>query len=103
MGSIPGLGRPLGDGNGNPLQCSCLGNPMDRGVWQATHSPWGHTESDTTELVLLLLLSPLWKMQRNTRGIPQPEEHLPSYEYAGWAVEKPRQGSLGSRLHRALT
>ena len=71
---------------------------MDRGVWQATYSPWGHTESDTTELVLLLLLSPLWKMQT-----PQPEEYLPSYEYAGWAVEKPRQGSLGSRLHRGLT
>ena len=35
-GSIPGLGRSPGGGNGNPLQCSCLGNPMDRGVWQAT-------------------------------------------------------------------
>ena len=32
----PGLGRFLGEGNGNPLQCSCLENPMDRGVWQAT-------------------------------------------------------------------
>ena len=30
--SIPGLGRSLGVGNGNPLQYSCLGNPMDRGV-----------------------------------------------------------------------
>ena len=29
-------GRSPGEGNGNPLQCSCLGNPMDRGVWQAT-------------------------------------------------------------------
>ena len=28
--SIPGSGRSLGEGNGNPLQCSCLGNPMDR-------------------------------------------------------------------------
>ena len=35
-GSIPGLGRFPGDGNGNPLQCSCLGNPMDRGAWWAT-------------------------------------------------------------------
>ena len=33
---IPGLGRSLGKGNGNPLQYSCLENPMDRGVWQAT-------------------------------------------------------------------
>ena len=34
-GFIPGLGRSLGEGNGNPLQCSCLGNPMDGGAWQA--------------------------------------------------------------------
>ena len=36
MGLIPGLGRSPGEGNGNPLQYSCLGNPMDRGAWQAT-------------------------------------------------------------------
>ena len=35
-GSIPGAGRSPGEGNGNPLQSSCLGNPMDRGAWQAT-------------------------------------------------------------------
>ena len=35
-GSIPGSGRYLGEGNGNPLQYSCLGNPMDRGAWWAT-------------------------------------------------------------------
>ena len=35
MGSIPGSGRASGEGNGNPLQYSCLGNPMDRGAWQA--------------------------------------------------------------------
>ena len=35
-GSIPGWGRPPGEGKGNPLQCSCLGNPIDRGAWQAT-------------------------------------------------------------------
>ena len=35
-GSIPGLGRSPGEGNGNPLQYSCLGNPMDRGARQAT-------------------------------------------------------------------
>ena len=33
---IPGSGRSLGEGNGNPLQYSCLGNSMDRGAWQAT-------------------------------------------------------------------
>ena len=35
-GSIPGLERSPGGGNGNPLQYSCLENPMDRGVWWAT-------------------------------------------------------------------
>ena len=35
-GSIPGLGRSPGEGNGNPLQYSCLGNSMDRGTWWAT-------------------------------------------------------------------
>ena len=35
-GSIPGLGRSPGEGNGNPFQYSCLENSMDRGAWQAT-------------------------------------------------------------------
>ena len=35
MGSIPGWGRSPGEGNGNPLQYSCLEDPMDRGAWQA--------------------------------------------------------------------
>ena len=35
-GSIPGSGRSPGEGNGNPLQCSCLENPTDRGAWLAT-------------------------------------------------------------------
>ena len=35
-GSIPGLGRSPGEGNGNPLQYSCLGNPMDRKAWHTT-------------------------------------------------------------------
>ena len=46
-GSIPGSRRFPGEGNGNPLQYSCLGNPIDRGAWQAT----GHgvtKESDIT-------------------------------------------------------
>ena len=36
MGLIPGLGRSLGEGNGNPLHYSCLGNPTVREAWQAT-------------------------------------------------------------------
>ena len=44
-GSIPGSGRSPGGGNGNPLQHSCLENPMDRGAWQAT--VYGVTKSWT--------------------------------------------------------
>ena len=47
-GLIPGLGRFPGEGPGNPLQDSCLENPMNRGAWQATVHR-GHTESNTTE------------------------------------------------------
>ena len=36
VGSIPGLGRSPEEGNGNPLQYSCLENPMDKGAWWAT-------------------------------------------------------------------
>ena len=36
LGSISGLGKPPGEGTGNPLQYSGLGNPMDRGAWKAT-------------------------------------------------------------------
>ena len=36
LGSIPGLGRSPGEGNSNPLQYSCLENPMDQGAWWAT-------------------------------------------------------------------
>ena len=36
MGSVPRWRRSPGEGNGNPLQHSCLENPIDRGVWQAT-------------------------------------------------------------------
>ena len=36
LGSNPGFGKSPGRGNGNPLQCPCLENAMDRGTWQAT-------------------------------------------------------------------
>ena len=45
MGSIPGSGRYAGEGNGYPLQYSCLENPMDRGAWWATVH--GFTKSQT--------------------------------------------------------
>ena len=45
LDSMPGSGRSRGEGNGNLLQYSCLGNPLDRGAWQAVH---GVTELDRT-------------------------------------------------------
>ena len=50
VGSISGLGRSPGEGNGNPLQCSCLENPMDRGAWWAV-SHGVSKESNTTEAI----------------------------------------------------
>jgi len=55
-GSIPGLGESPGEGNGNPLQCSSLGNPMDRDAWHAIYSmgsqsigrDWKHIQTHTT-------------------------------------------------------
>ena len=47
VGLIPGLGRSPGEGNGNPLQYSCLENPMDRGAWWATVH--GVTKSQTQQ------------------------------------------------------
>ena len=60
IGSMPGLGRSSGEGNGYPLQCPCLENSMDRGAWWATVlglarsqsmglQRVGVTESDMTE------------------------------------------------------
>ena len=61
LGSIPGLGRYPGERYGNPLQYSCLENPMDRGAWQATVR--GVTKSWTTERLTFIGLPFLiiWK------------------------------------------
>ena len=48
LGSIPGSGRSRGGGSGNPLQYSCLENPMDRGDWLAT-GYGGHKKSNMSE------------------------------------------------------
>ena len=55
IGLIPGSRRSPGGGNGNPLQYSCLDNPMDRGGWQVT--VYGSQELDVTERTHALLLS----------------------------------------------
>ena len=65
QGSIPGSRRSPGEGNGNPLQYSCLENPMDRRAWQATVH--GITESRTQLKQLLAhmyLLNRMWRWAR---------------------------------------
>ena len=55
-GLIPELGRSTGEGNGYPLQYSCLENSMDRRAWSTIvgYSPWGHKGSDKTEQLSLV-------------------------------------------------
>ena len=51
LGLIPGLGGSPGEGNGNPLQYSCLENPIDRGAWRATvHEVAGGGQDLVTKL-----------------------------------------------------
>ena len=70
MGSIPGLGRFPGVGNGSPLQYSCLENPMDRGAWHSTvHKV---EESDKTEQLstkhsmelVYMVMAMIWSKRR---------------------------------------
>ena len=63
-GSIPRLGRSPGEGNGNPLQYSCLENPMDRGAWQAI--VLGVAKDTTERLHFHFLSNPDY-----IRGLPQ--------------------------------
>ena len=64
--SIPGSGRSLDEGMGNPLQYPCLENSMDRGAWQATVC--GITESDMTEQLTLTWKQKKRKIQKFMTG-----------------------------------
>ena len=63
MGSIPGLGRSPGGGHGNPLQYSCLENPMDRGAWWATVHLVAKSWTQLTQLSVYAL-NGLWIIKR---------------------------------------
>ena len=61
--SIPRPGRSPGGGNGNPLQCACLENPVDRGAWQPTVHEVSKSQSNTQE-----------RQQSGARGVGRQEE-----------------------------
>ena len=56
LGSISGLGRSLGEGNGNPLQYSCLKDPMDRGAWWATVHGVAKSQTRLSDFTLITLI-----------------------------------------------
>ena len=95
-GSIPGLGGSPGGGNGNPLQYSCLGNPMDRGAWWATvhgitkesdtmkdKSPHTHTHLPLDPLAPWLPNIQISAQSAETQGVPMLPRSL-SCEDTSW-------------------
>ena len=76
MGSVPGSGRSPGGGHGNPLQYSCLENPMDRGAWQATVHAWSCKRDIGTQQQQIRLCS--WSSKRwvNMNWVPRKLERV---------------------------
>ena len=79
-GSIPGLGRSPGGGNDNPLQHSCLGNPMDRGAWLA--KGWtrlrAHTLTQTIKTHISKITFPNIQYRKSSfsQNLMSPVSHL---------------------------
>ena len=71
VGSIPGLERFPGEGNGNPLQYSCLENPMDRGGWRAAVPGVAKSRTSLSTLVYLSLRKPQpgWMVNHRRKSI----------------------------------
>ena len=76
MCSIPGLGRFSGEGNGNPLQYSCLENAHGQRSL-ADYSPWGHKESDTTETFISICVSAYLPHLKRKVMVMEDQEHHP--------------------------
>ena len=111
QGSIPGLGRYPGEGNGNPLQYFCLKNSMD-------YSPWGHKELGTTEqLSLSLFLAPAWFVLRCQQFTHQSEmatqrkrPRMSQYYYENsseladpWKLSQGPKGVCGKQFDNSCT
>ena len=77
LGSIPGLGRSPGEGNGNPLQHSCLENPTDRGAWWASvHGVAKSWECWNIYILLYFLCSVLFLKQKKTKILKKSTNQL---------------------------
>ena len=100
-GSIPGSGRSPGEGNGNPLQYSCLENPMDGGAWQATVH--GVAKSRTRLSDFTTTTTTMWETQVQSLGREDPleKEMAPHSSTLAWKIpwtEEPgRLQSMGSQ------
>ena len=89
LASIPGLGRSPGEGNGYPLQYSCLDNPMDRGAWRLTvhrvTKQLDMTERLTESVLTFYVLKMITKsIIKNKRVIPSDEDHSVPYGKIYW-------------------
>ena len=75
LGSIPGLGRSSEEGNGNPLQCSCLKNPLDRGAWRATvhGDTWSQTQLKQLSTHMVIMSVKVLKLSQGLWGAVKKE------------------------------
>ena len=80
---ITGSGRSSGEGNGNPLQYSYLGNPMDRGAQWAIYSPWVCKELDTLECMCVFVHSCV-HTHTKLDGVLRLERRIYKKEYSHW-------------------
>ena len=83
MGSIPGLGRSPGGGHGNPLQYSCLENPLDRGAWRATVHGVAESRtrlSDSTATNVFALLNFLLFFSKTQHCVWEVPPHRPGWK-----------------------
>ena len=96
LGSIPGLGRYLGEGNDNPLQYCCLENSMDRRAWQATvHGVakiW--TRLSNFQFHLVLMATKFWKHRSGMRSSISdqvPRSNADNFELVSWEFKRGRE------------
>ena len=95
LGSVSGLGRYLGEGNGNPLQYSCLENSMDRGAWQAHGVAKIWTWLSDFHSQLVLMATKFWKHRFGKRRCSisdqLPRSNADSFKLVSWEFKRGRE------------